>query len=351
MKRILKQVLGVDVDHKNLVVCFGRLDDDLNKEICAHKTVPNNSKGFTSLIKWVEGIADSSVEVHYLMEATGVYHEAFAYFLDVAEKKVSVVLPNKISSYFRTLDVKTVTDRTSSEAITQFGLERNLSPWHRPNPILKKVKQLTRERDQLVTERTLVKNQLHAEKSEAEPHKPSLVRMKKRIALLIKQEREILSEIRLLIDQDAELQASVKLVSSVPGIGHMTAATVLAETNGFDLIRNKRQLISYAGLDVKEKLSGTSVKGKPRISKRGNRHLRKAMHMPALAAIRSDRRYKDVFTRLVGKHGIRMKAVVAVQRKILELTYIVYKTRVAYSESFLSPGNSPMSESGKGHQS
>jgi transposase len=60
----------------------------------------------------------------------------------------------------------------------------------------------------------------------------------------------------------------------------------LAETNGFELIRNKRQLTSYVGLDVKEKQSGTSVKGKPRISKSGNRHLRKAMHLLGLTAVR-----------------------------------------------------------------
>ena len=78
-----------------------------------------------------------------------------------------------------------------------------------------------------------------------------------------------------------------------------------AETNGFELIRNKRQLTSYAGLDVKEKQSGTSVKGMPRISKKGNKYLRKAMHMPALAAIRCDVRYGAIFKRLVSKHGIK----------------------------------------------
>jgi len=79
----------------------------------------------------------------------------------------------------------------------------------------------------------------------------------------------------------------------------LTAVTVLAETNGFELIRNKRQLTSYAGLDVKEKLSGTSVKGKPRISKKGNRHLQKAMYMPALSVIRREGRFKTLFVRLV----------------------------------------------------
>ncbi|MCO5934207.1 IS110 family transposase [Mucilaginibacter sp. RB4R14] len=83
----------------------------------------------------------------------------------------------------------------------------------------------------------------------------------------------------------------------------------MAETNGFELIKSKMQLTSYAGLDVKEKESGTSVKGKPRISKRGNRYLRKAMYMPA---IRHSEKYKEIFMRIVSKNGLKMKVCVAV---------------------------------------
>lgn len=123
-------------------------------------------------------------------------------------------------------------------------------------------------------------------------------------------------------------------------MGRLTAAIVLAETNGFDLIRNKRQLTSYAGLDVKEKQSGTSVKGKSKISKRGNRHLRKAMHLPALAAIRHEKRFKSVFVRLVSKHGIKMKAAVAVQRKLLEMIYTVYSKNKIYDKNYLTESES-----------
>jgi len=94
-------------------------------------------------------------------------------------------------------------------------------------------------------------------------------------------------------------------------------------------------LVSYSGLDIKEKQSGTSVKGKPRISKKGNRHLRKAMYMPALTAIRNDEHFKAIFVRLLSKHGIKMKAAVAVQRKLLELIYVIWKTDTAYDKNYL----------------
>lgn len=336
MKKTVKQVVGIDVAQDELVVCIGKMYDDWTPQLIAHKTFYNNSKGFTNLTQWIQKQTDASIPVRYVMEATGVYHELLAYYLDDENLEVSIILPNKISSYARTLNVKTVTDRTASEAITMFGLEKKLDQWHQPKGLHKKLRGLTRERGQLVDERTVLKNQLHAEQAGAEPYQRSIARIKKRIALLDKQEQQIIEELRALLKTDQELQQLIVLLCSLPGVGLITAATVIGETNGFDLIRNKRQLTSYAGLDVKEKLSGTSVKGKPTISKKGNRYLRKAMFLPALTAIRHDKRYKDIFARIVAKHGIKMKAAVAVQRKLLEMMFTIYKTQKAYNKNYLN---------------
>ena len=334
MQKIVKQVAGIDVAQKELVVSLARMYEDFATDIHAYKVFRNTPKGFSELVVWVNKLTDPLLNVRYVMEATGVYHESLAYFLDGAGHTLSIVLPNKISNYFRTLEVKTVTDKTMSVTIARFGLERKLDNWKRPSPLFKKLRQLTRERDQLVQERTMVKNQLHAEVTEAEPGKSSLTRLKKRIALLDKQEKEIKEEIAAVIKTSETVKNSVKVICSISGVGLLTAATVLAETNGFELIRNKKQLISYAGLDVIEKQSGTSVKGKPRISKKGNTYLRKAMHLPALSAIRHDERFKAIFVRLVSKHGIKMKAAVAVQRKLLEMIYILYKNNIVYDKEY-----------------
>jgi transposase len=335
MKKIVKQVVAADVAQNELVVCLGRMFDDWVPELYAHKTFANTVKGFAELILWVKKLTDELIPVRYVMEATGVYHESFAYFLEAKGCEVSIVLPNKISNYMRTLEVKTITDKTASEAIARFGLERQLDRWKRPAEIFRRLRQRTRERDQLVTERTLVKNQLHAEQTEAYPSKESITRMKARILLLNKQISQIKAEMDALVKQDKEVSRSVEVITSIPGVGVLTAATALAETNGFELIRNKRQLTSYTGFDVREKTSGTSVKGKPKISKKGNRYLRKAMHMPALAAIRQEGKFKIIFTRLVSRHGIKMKAAVAVQRKLLEMIYTVYSKNTPYDKNYV----------------
>lgn len=335
MKKIVKQVVSIDVAQKELVVCLGRMYDDWSPELYGHKTFVNNLKGFDILTAWVKKMTDPAVQIRYVMEATGVYHQKLAYYLASQNQAISIILPNKISSYVRTLATKTITDKTASEAIAMFGLERKLDDWQQPKPTFKSLRQLTRERDQLVAERTMLKNQLHAEQAEADPSGLSISRMKKRIALLDKQEQQVKEEIAVLVTKDEQIKRTVDMMATIPGIGSLTAAIVLAETNGFELIGNKRQLSSYAGLDIREKQSGTSVKGKARISKRGNKHLRKAMHMPALTAIRHDERFKALFARLVARHGIKMKAVVAVQRKLLEMMYTIYKRQTAYDKDYL----------------
>jgi transposase len=339
MKKVVKQVVGIDVAQNELVCCFGKVYEDFKLELVARYTFENKKTGFEKLIEWLEKLVDKDVQLRFVMESTGVYHQSFAYFLHDKGYSVSIILPNKISNYARTLAVKTITDKTMADAIAQFGLERNLDDWQPPKGIYRTLQQLTRERSQLTDEKVVIKNQLHAENAEAKPNKKSIERCNKRLALIEKQVKEILQEIKDLIATDDEVKRIVLLVCSITGIGNLTAVTILGETNGFELIRNKRQLTSYAGLDIKEKQSGTSVKGKPCISKKGNKHLRKAMHLPALSAIKNDERFKAIFARIVSKHGIKMKAAVAVQRKLLEMVYIIYKTGVAYDKEYFKKQN------------
>lgn len=325
---VSKQVLGVDVAQKELVVSLGKMYSDFNLDIYAHKVFKNTEQGMNALIQWVKKLVLEDKPLLFVMEATGVYHEKFAYFLDEKGYKLSIVMPNKISNYMRTLDVKTITDKSCSEAIARFGLERKLSEWKKTNKIYKSLKQLTRERDQIVEARSIIKNQLHAEKSEAFPVENTINRCNEHIKFLNKQEAQIKKEIEETKDQ--QIKDKIKKITTIPGVGVLTATIVLAETNGFELIKSKKQLTSYAGLDIKEKQSGTSVKGKPKITKKGNKSIRKAMHFPALSAIRHDENYKGIYKRLVSKNGIKMKEIVAVQRKLLELIYVIYKNDTVY---------------------
>jgi len=335
IKKLLKQVVGIDIAHKEIDVYLGNMDQEAATQLYAYKTFKNNEKGFAALILWVKKHTQADMPIRFVMEATGVYHESLAYFLSNKAYAVSIVMPNKITNFFKTLEGKTVTDKSMSAAITQYGLEKKMTNWVPPQKAYKELRQITRERDQLIDERSMNKNQLHAEESEAYPNEKTIKRVKARIVMLNKQIKEIMTEISEINKNNSEVAEATKLITTIPGVGLLTAVTILAETDGFSLIHNKRQLTSFAGLDVKEKESGTSVKGKSHISKRGNKQLRKAMHLPALAAIRHTERYRSTFTTITGKTGIKMKGTVAVQRKLLEMTYTIYSTKKPFDIEYL----------------
>ncbi len=188
---ILKQVAGVDVAHNELVVTLGRIDSDLNTEFYQHEVFKNTELCFCTFLVCLKKYTDEKVGIRVAMEATGNYHQKFAYFLNDKSYQVSIIFPNKISNFKRTLDLKTITDKSMSEAIAMFGLSRKLDNWKKSKSEYRTIQQLSRERNQIVDERSQVKNQLHAERLEAFPNKKSIQRLESRIVFLNGQEFEI----------------------------------------------------------------------------------------------------------------------------------------------------------------
>jgi len=334
MSGIIKQVIGIDCSMETLDCSYGSLGSDLKQNIQSPKVFSNNAGGFKKLIEWAEKRTDKKIAPVFVVEATGVYHELLANHLADNGFKISVVLPNRMNSFFRTTKTKTITDSSAARMIAQFGLEKELDLWKKPDAVFHQLKQLTREREQLIAERSAIKNQIHAESREAFPNSGSLKRMEQRLKLLQNQVKETEREIREKVEANPELNSKVQNICTIDGVGLLTCVTVMAETNGFDLIRNKRQLVSYAGLDVVEKQSGTSVRGKARISKRGNRHIRKSLYFPAFTSVKHNAQTRNHYANLVSKHGIKMKAAVSVQRKLLVLIYTLWKTNEPYCEKY-----------------
>lgn len=329
----IKFCVGIDCGMEELVCCFSGLNQDLFIKDFAIKSFPNNPKGFAQLIKWV-GSFKASKDVSFVMEATGVYHEDIAFFLDEKGFLLSVILPSKIKNFRKSMEIKTDTDNSASVGIAHFGLSRKLRKWNKPHPVFRTLRNLTRERDQVITDRTASQNALHALNHSHAPSASGKKRLKARIELCNAQEKEIEKEISAVIKANPELHKRLLNVCTIKGIGLITAATLIAETDGFAMIQNKRQLVSYAGLDVVEKQSGTSIRGKSKISKRGNKQIRKALYFPAITAIKYNSNFKDQFMRIQIRTAVKMKGYVAIQRKLLVLVYTLWKKNEPFNPEF-----------------
>jgi transposase len=334
-KNLVKQCVGMDVSKDHLDVCFSQMDDQQTIIIKSTKKFANRIGGWRALDAWLKRLSTSELPLWLVMEATGVYYEGAAYFFTSRQYQVAVVLPNKSRSYMQSLNLKTKTDAMEAKALAQMGLERKMKQWRSFSPTMLTIKRLSREREAIQEHLVSTSNQLHAHKHEHQPEKKTLQRAQSLLKFLQKQIKDIDQQIEQTLSQDPELKAKVDRVCTIKGIGMLTAVTIISETNAFELIENKAQLVSYAGYDVVERQSGSSVKGKTRISKKGNAHIRRALHYPALSAARYDPNLKALYQRVVERNPkAKMIALVAVQRKLLVLIYTLFKKNMKYDPNY-----------------
>ena len=331
--KVVKQNVGIDISKKELAVCLIFLKQNLSVSIKGTRKFHNNRPGFKAMFEWVEKKKDSSLPLHFTMEPTGVYHENLAYFLNDKEQLVHIVLGNKAKKYAESLDTNSKTDKLDSKALARMGVERELESWNPGSPTYRKLKVLTRERSAILKLRVMITNQLEAMMNSAFPNKKSANRLKRLIKEFNSQIAKIEKDIESIVEKDMELKSKILKITTIPGVGFATAIVIIAETDGFALIKSIKQIVSYAGLDIKIRESG-KWRGKSKISKAGNVHIRKALYWPAYTSIAHTQTYKDFYERLFGRKEISMVASVAVQRKLLGLMYTLWKNGTVYIDNY-----------------
>lgn len=273
------------------------------------------------------------------MEATGVYHEALAYFLNEQLETVHIVLPLKSKRYLQSLGFRSKTDKIDAKGLSMMGCEQELDHWQPASKQLLKLRSLTRQIEGLKNTKTLFLNQLEGAEHTVVIDSLVIRSIKKMIKELDNETAKLKKKVKKIIESDELLSQKYELFKPLKGVGLMTFAVVVSETNGFELFKNQRQLVCYAGYDVVENQSGQRV-GKTRISKKGNSHIRRILHMSSLSAVKSNvSTLKNLKERVVDRTGINMKGYVAVQRKILVLIYSLWKNDTPFDPMFGTSAN------------
>lgn len=335
-KQILKQSVGLDVSKDTIAACFSQQEIGNQFKILSSKTFTSSASGFRQMHGWISHFHQQGIPLHLLMEATGVYYEEAAYFLFGKGIRVTVLLPNKTNAFAKSLEYKSKTDKIDAKKLAQMSLERNLPKWEPCSAKMLTIKRLCRERAEVLDAKNVAENRLHAKKYSHEPEKSSLKRSLQLIKFYKNQVKEIEAAIEAAIAADPQIKERMDKACTIPGVAMITAATVVSEANGFTLFKNKAQLVSYAGYDIVQNQSGTSIQSPTKISKKGNYRIRKALHFPALVAIKYVPELKDIYLRIFDRTKIKMKASVAVQRKLLVLIYTLYKDNQTFDPAFKS---------------
>ena len=286
------------------------------------KAFENTPAGFTALYKWLK--ADSIPDIHVCLEATGNYGTALATFLYEKNLKVSVVNPSRIKGFAASELSRTKTDKADSRLIARFCKAAEPDRW-RPVPTpVKKLQALVRRIGAL---NSMLRMECNRRENADIDAQESVERMINHLKIEIESVRRAIKD---HISNNPELKRQDDLLQSVPGIGAVSASLILSFMAGKEFAKAK-EVTAFLGLNPRHHQSGTSVRGKTRMSKMGDARLRCALYMPALVALKYNPDIRAFGQRLLLAGKPRMLVVGAVMRKLIHIIFGVLKSGTAFS--------------------
>lgn len=321
MKRIV--LAGIDVSAKELVVALER-----GKGPMWTGRFANDAAGHRKLIGV---LTRSGAHARVCVEATGIYHLELALAL-VAQERIELMVanPRATKDFARARLQRSKTDHTDAVSILEFLRRMPFEAWSAPDPAILDLRALSRRISALLVTRAQEKNRLHVE-DQVTTRTNAIRQSIGRHIDAINAEIGALTEAALETLRTRPLwKRRFELLVSVKGIAEASAITLLAELALLPEDMTTRQWVAHAGLDPRHYESGTSVRATTRISKVGNRHLRAALFMPAMVAVRYEPRIQAYYRKLIEKGKKPMQALVAVMRKLLHAIHGMFHNDAAF---------------------
>lgn len=326
----MKVFCGIDVSAATLAVAV----QQEGSEVLQQREFANTAAGHKKLVAW---LLKSGWPVRVSLEATGIYSQDVALALDAAGGiEVALLNPLVAQRFAHTLR-RSKTDAADALALAEYSRRMPFVPWRRPPLAALRLRAISRHIATLREDHSRLRSRLHAALASAATPGCVSKDLKDSMARLQKSRLKLVREALAVIAQDAELERKFQLLNRITGIAEASAVQLLGELAGMDPSMSVRQWVAHSGLDPQHRSSGTSVHPPSRISRRGNRHLRLALYMPALVASRFDPHMKAFYTQLKERHKASLQALVALQRKMLHAIYGSFKSNTPYNGAKLFP--------------
>lgn len=301
---------------------------DIYNESQGHYQLSNDAQGFKQLLKSLPKAA------LVVMEATGYYHYRLAQFLYKKGIAVSVVNPLSVKRFIQMKLAKVKTDKSDARSICEYGTLNEVPLYNALTDVQAECLQLFRLLDSYVKKRTATKNKIHGEETLGIPSKTVYSSLKRDLKHLKKEMAVLENRLLELVKQDQQKQLT--LLQTIPGIGLKTALFLIVVTDGFKKFETASQLCSYVGITPTIRESGSSVRGRSRISKVGNKKLRNLLFLASFSAYKHNKACKALFDRIVAKGKSKKLALIAVANKLLKQAFAIAKSGLPYDENFVS---------------
>lgn len=318
--------IGIDVSKQKLDCAWLR-DVETNK--VKSKVFKNNAEGFEALIQWAElNTKQVLKKIHFTMEATGIYHESLAYMLHASGAELSVVNPAHMRDYAKSLGVRTKTDKKDSVVIARFGATQSPLLWQPEAREIRVLKALITRHEAI--EKDIQRENNRLEKTQITQVCAEVIRSIETVITELTQEK---NRIRQLIDdhidQHPRLKQDREYLMSIPSVGPVISQYMIALIHS-RYFPTAKQCSAFTGLNPIHYESGTSVRGRSRLSKTGNANIRAKLYMAAVVAIQHNPDIKQQYERLLKNGKTKMSALCAAMRKLVQICFGVIKHQKPY---------------------
>ena len=323
--------VGIDISKKQFDTAALT---NLKEKVSIAKTFPNNPGGFARLESWINERAKRLKvdSVHVCLEATGRYWEPLGRYLHKLEGiVVSVVNPSQPRKFADSMLVRTKTDRVDAKVLAMFTASNRPLPWEPEPEELMELKILIRHRDALGKDLTRCRNRLESYSFSGAEAKEVVSSLKNQESFLKEEIQRLEEKIKSHIENHPNLKAQKELLLTIPGVGESTAGELLCVIAPRLKSHTGRQIVALAGLDPKKVESGTSVKKRETISKKGISSFRTKLFYPAMAATRFNPTIRAFYLRLLENGKSRKLVIVACMRKLLLIAYGVLKNQKPFT--------------------
>ena len=317
---MLKQTIaGVDVSAAKFDVS-AKFDSERRES----STFDNNTAGHRLFCTW---LTSGSRKARVVVEATGIYSLDLSLALHEHPRiEVMVANPRALKNFAGASMQRSKTDPLDAASTLEYAIRMPFVQWEPPTAVVLELRMLARRIAALTVERAREKNRHHAVSATKTGSKFVLNDIEVNSRHLSKRIDGLIQEALRIIRTDPRLQALLELLISVKGIAEKSAVQILPELLVLPADMTARQWVAHAGLDPREYTSGTSVNRPTRISKVGNKNLRRALYMPALVAIRHEPAIKAYYQRMTARGKKPLQAIVAVMRKLLHAIFGMFKS-------------------------
>ena len=315
----MKTWIGIDVSKLTLDICW------FDQEEPVFLKVPNGPAGFKFLLSKLPDMS------HLVMEATGAYYLRLAHFFMEQGVPLSVINPISIKRYAQMKLARAKTDKYDSAMIAGFGASQQPAPWSLPDSQILEMQQLCALEDALTVQKGMLTNQREAFSQNPFASKSALKIIQGVVTRLEKELKKVRSQLNALTKEHYSREAAI--LASIPGLGPKTAQALIVATRGFKELVNGRALCSYVGISPRPFQSGTSIRGRGRISKMGSQSVRKKIYMCAISAIRNNPACKVFYERLKANGKPSKVALIAVCAKLLRQAAAMIKKGQLFDEN------------------